>query len=298
MLRRLQGQVFRATKLLGQPQTVWQRRRVLDSLTSHGQRINSDTAGVIRLTLRVPYRKAGEASGPCFRAPDAPGSTDLRAMAKIAHLPALARVTLDLVVVIDTETTGLLDRPEVVPFLVGLGHFEPREFVIEQLFMEDFESELAMLTALAHCMRPFRVILTYNGKTFDLPLLRRRFAIHRLPSGTWKRPHWDILRTVRRLWHTGQSRAREQAAEVRSCSLTDIERDVLGFHRTRTIESNRIPDVYHDYLGGRRAERLAAVFDHNAQDILTTAAVATKSARWPILPVGGQEFRPTGPDAV
>lgn len=280
MLRRLRGRVFRATKLLDRADTVWRRRRVLDSLATHGQTISSDTAGVIRLTLRVPYREADESSGPCFHAPIEPCPADLRAMAKTAHLPALARTTLDRVVAIDTETTGLLDRPEAVPFLVGVGHFERRQFVVEQLFMEDFESEPAMLRALALCMRPFRAILTYNGKTFDLPLLRRRFAIHRLPTGIWRRAHWDVLRTVRKVWRTGQSRAREQAAGIRSCSLTDIEQDVLGFRRKRTIESNRIPEVYHDYLGGRRAERLAAVFDHNAQDIFSTAAIALALARF------------------
>ena len=269
LLRRLRGQVFRASRLLGQPDDPWRRRHLLDSLVPHGERIGSGESEVLRLTVRVPYRRANEAHGPIFPGDLVPRPSDLVAVAKIARRPSLARTKLSRLVVLDTETTGLLDRPETVPFLVGLGQFGTRAFAIEQFFMEEFEGEPRMMKSLARRMRNFRAILSYNGNTFDLPLLRRRFAVHRLAETTWQCTHWDLLPAARQLWGRGS----------RSCSLTNLEREIFGFRRPGGIRESRIPQVYYDYLGGRRSERLAAVFDHNAQDILTTAALAIVLAR-------------------
>ncbi len=275
----MHGRVFRASKLLDRPDTPRRRRRLLDLLDVRGERAVAEAGGVLHLTLRVPYEAAEAVSGLQFPrrsgrrehagmvCGNAAGHTAIcqpRAMARAAQRPSLGRVQPHRIVVLDTETTGLLDEPETVPFLVGLGFFEPEHFVLEQFFMEDFESEPALMRALACRMRMAGAILTYNGGSFDLPLLRRRFALQRLSAAPWKKIHWDVLLTARRLWK----------GDVASCSLTDIEREVFGFQRTHDIASNRIPQVYRDYLGGRRAERLAAVFDHNAQDVLSTAAVA------------------------
>jgi hypothetical protein len=279
LLRRLRGRLFRASRLLDQPDTPWRRRRLLDSIASHGERIADMGGNVLRLTLRVPYgdvagraddTREAELEGRGLFFPGAAIQTeDLAAMAKVAGLPALRRTRPERLVVLDTETTGLLDEAETVPFLIGLGHFESDGFAVEQFFMEDFESEPAMMKMVARRMRDARALLTYNGSVFDLPLLRRRFALQRLPLTAWKRAHWDVLPAARRLWR----------GRVRSCSLTGLEKEVFEFRRIRDIASNRIPQVYRDYLGGRRAERLAAVFDHNAQDVLTTAALALTLAR-------------------
>lgn len=274
----MQGRVFRASKLLDRPDTPRRRRRLLDLLDARGERAVAEAGGVLHLTLRVPYEAAEAVYGLQFprrsgrsehagTVGSAAGNAAIcqpRAMARAAQRPSLGRVQPHRIVVLDTETTGLLDEPETVPFLVGLGFFEPEHFVLEQFFMEDFESEPALMRALARRMRMVGAILTYNGGSFDLPLLRRRFALQRLSAAPWKKTHWDVLLTARRLWK----------GDIASCSLTDIEREVFGFQRTHDIVSNRIPQVYRDYLGGRRAERLAAVFDHNAQDVLSTAAIA------------------------
>lgn len=269
LLRRLRGRLFRATRLLDQPDTPWRRRHLLDSLACHGERVVSSAGNVLQLKVRISYGAANAASGLIFPGGEPIRPSDLKAMSKVIRVAGLSRTTLNRLVVLDTETTGLLDEPGTVAFLVGLGQFEKKAFLIEQFFMEDYESEPAMMRMLARQMRRFRAILTYNGSAFDLPLLRRRFGLQRMSQNAWKRPHWDVLPTARCLW----------SRRVRSCSLIGLEAEVFGFHRTRDIESNRIPQVYRDYLGGRRAERLAAVFDHNAQDILTTAALALTLAR-------------------
>jgi len=268
LLRRLRGKVFRASRLLEQPDTPWRRRHLLDSLAPHGDRISSEGGNVLHLTVQVLCDGSETGSGLVFPGGASKPPFHPKVLAKAARQPALARIPAERFVVLDTETTGLLDQAETVPFLIGLGHFEAEGFVVEQFFMEDFESEPAMMKTVARWMRPFRAILSFNGRAFDLPLLRRRFALQRISPAVWKRPHWDILPSARSLWK----------GRVRSCSLIGLEREVFGFHRTRDIQRNRIPQVYHDYLGGRRAERLAAVFDHNAQDILTTAALAVTLA--------------------
>lgn len=269
LLRKLRGRLFRASKLLDQPTDPWQRRRLLDALSSHGERIDTAGGAILRLRLRVPYRDTESAGGLVFPGNAGPRAVDLPAMARLARQPAIAKATPGRLAVIDTETTGLLDKPETVPFLVGLGRFGSKAFALEQYFLEDFESEPGLMQLLERRVRDFRAILSYNGGAFDLPLLRRRFAVHRLSERTWTGPHWDVLTTARWLWR----------GRTRTCSLTDLERAVFDFERARDIETHRIPEAYIDYLGDRRAERLAAVFDHNAQDVLTTAAVALTLAR-------------------
>ncbi|MCX8035659.1 MAG: ribonuclease H-like domain-containing protein [Candidatus Sumerlaeia bacterium] len=281
ILRRMRGRVFRASKLLDRPDTPWRRRRLLDLLDAGSDRtVATEAGGVLHLTLRVPYGAAEAACGlqfprcgrrdkqadPAVNPFAGWGATvcQPRVMAKAARRPSLGRIRPHRIVVLDTETTGLLDEPETVPFLVGLGFFEPEHFVVEQFFMEDFEAEPALMKSLARRMRTVGAILTYNGGSFDLPLLRRRFTLQRLSAAAWEKTHWDVLLTARRLWK----------GDIGSCSLTNVEREVLGFRRERDIPSDRIPQVYRDYLGGHRAGRLAAVFDHNAQDILSTAAIA------------------------
>jgi uncharacterized protein YprB with RNaseH-like and TPR domain len=277
LLRRMRGKVFRASRLLDQTDTPWRRRRLLDSLASRGERVQPVEGDILRLIARVPYRASARESVLVFPGHATPRKDDLRGIARLTGRPGIARTQLRRLVVIDTETTGLLDRRETVPFLVGLGSFGSRTFVLEQYFMEDFESEPALMRLLARRLRDFYAVLSYNGAVFDLPLLRRRFGMHGLAEASWHIPHWDVLPTARRLW--GCPSKNDEPTAPRSCTLTDLEPRLFGFHRARGIEDNRIPEAYHDYLGGRRSERLAAVFDHNAQDILTTAALAVTLAR-------------------
>lgn len=267
LLRRLRGQVFRASRLLDEPDDQWRRRKLLDGLLPGGERIGPGE--ILCLTIRVPYREPLENSPLVFPGWRGPVRADLAAMARLAGDDALSRTTAGRLAVIDTETTGLLDNRETVAFLVGIGRFGVKSFALEQYFLEDYESEPALLDILERRMQDFRAILSYNGAAFDMPLLRRRFGAHKMAARSWEIPHWDVLPSARRLW----------SRRGRKRSLVGLECDVFAFERRRDVESDRIPAIYHDYLGGRRAERLAAVFDHNAQDILTTAAVAVTLAR-------------------
>jgi uncharacterized protein YprB with RNaseH-like and TPR domain len=188
-------------------------------------------------------------------------------------LPAGPAVALERIAFLDTETTGLSGLTGTYAFLVGLGYFriewssaQPRParacFVCEQFFMEDYPSEPALLEALAERLRSFDLLVTFNGARYDVPLLEARATLNRmrLPLG---RPHLDLLWPARRIWRRRLS----------SCALSSLERHVLGVRRSHDIPGADIPAIYFDYLRGLGRERLAPVFDHNVQDIVSLGAL-------------------------
>ena len=101
---------------------------------------------------------------------------------------------------LDTETTGLSGGVGTVAFQVGLGYFTPAGFAVEQFLMRDYPDEEAMLNLLAARMKRFSVLCTFNGKTFDVPLLKTRFLMHRIRDDGIPACHADVLFPARRLW--------------------------------------------------------------------------------------------------
>lgn len=165
---------------------------------------------------------------------------------------------------VDTETTGLAGGAGTVAFLIGLGYFREDAFVLEQCFMRDYDDEGAMLEYLADKFTEFDCVVSYNGKSFDLPLLRARFVQHRLPAPFRDTVHYDLVHAVRRVWKKRLS----------DCSLNNIERLVLDFHREGDVPGFLIPGIWLDYLVYRDARPLQGVFYHHAMDIVSLAALA------------------------
>lgn len=188
-----------------------------------------------------------------------------RALACLARDPTLTTVDPHQVVFLDTETTGLAGGTGTVAFLVGLAHLEPSSdaLVIRQLFMRDFGEEPALLLALTELLAPFRHVVTFNGKSFDLPLLETRFVLARLHQRWRPERHFDLLHPARRLW-------RERLG---SCSLGTLEAALLGHWRQADVPSWAIPSLYAAYLRLGQTEPLHGVFDHNRQDLLSLAAL-------------------------
>ncbi|NQU43604.1 ribonuclease H-like domain-containing protein, partial [bacterium] len=143
-----------------------------------------------------------------------------------------------------------------------LGFVENNRFVVEQFFMEDFAAEPAILHALSERLRSFGGILTYNGRTFDLPLLQTRYVLNRLPV-PFTQPHLDLLQPARRLWK----------GHLDSCSLGSLERHVLLIKRISDVPGALIPGIYFDFVRGFGRRRIVPVIDHNIQDIVSTAAL-------------------------
>lgn len=164
----------------------------------------------------------------------------------------------------DTETSGLAGGTGTYAFMVGAGRFEGEEFILAQFFLRDPSEEPAMLEALAEFMTPCEVLVSYNGKSFDAPLLQTRYRLHDMPIPFNKYAHLDLLHLARRLW-------RDRLA---SRTLQSIEKNILGVGRTsEEVPGYEIPYLYFDYLRDRNATPMKGVFYHNEIDILSLATL-------------------------
>jgi uncharacterized protein YprB with RNaseH-like and TPR domain len=198
------------------------------------------------------------------------GSADIGALADLPEdlLTAISGGTAPLTppsdwAFLDTETTGLAGGSGTCAFLVGIGRITPEGFRVRQFFMRDYCEEPSLLDAVARHLAPFRVLITYNGRSFDQPLLETRYRLNRSRPPFGKLEHVDLLHGARRLWKL----------RYESCRLVDLENQVLGFERDGDVPGALIPYLYFEYLRTGRAARLLPVFHHNATDILTLACL-------------------------
>jgi uncharacterized protein YprB with RNaseH-like and TPR domain len=165
---------------------------------------------------------------------------------------------------LDTETTGLAGGTGTAAFLIGVGRITPEGFRVRQFFMRDYGEEASQLDALTRHLEPFRVLITYNGRTFDQPLLETRYRLNCARSPFTSLEHLDLLYGARRLWKL----------RFESCRLIELEQQVLGFERQGDVPGAMIPYIYFDYVRTREMARLLPVFHHNAIDILTLGCLA------------------------
>ena len=172
-------------------------------------------------------------------------------------------------VFLDTETTGLAGGTGTCAFLIGIGTVEGVQFVVRQFFLRDYPEEKALLHALAEALQRCECLVTFNGKTFDVPLLETRYALARMKSPFENLLHLDALHPARRLWKL----------RLESCKLTDLESAVLGIRREGDVSGSEIPGIYFDFLRTGDARGLQPVFYHNALDILTLAVLTVQLAR-------------------
>ena len=198
---------------------------------------------------------------------------------------------------IDTETTGLGGGAGVYCFMVGVGTFEAYKpyapdqlpsvpdpnatsthFVVRQFFMRNPAEEGALLVALADLLASYEMTVTFNGRSFDLPLLRLRYTQNRrfLPLARdlallrEDRPHLDLLMPARRVWKR----------RLQSCRLINLEQMILGLHRSEDdVPGHLIPEVYHHYVQTGHADTMRRVFYHNNEDIVTMVALADHLSR-------------------
>ncbi len=166
---------------------------------------------------------------------------------------------------LDTETTGL--GGGTVAFLAGVGSIDEGGFRLRQFFMRDYIEEASLLTRLAEYLARFEILITYNGITYDQPLLETRFRMMR-SRGVLRHPfarmtHLDLLFGARRLWKL----------RLDSCRLVDLENQILGVEREGDLPGEMIPYCYFDYLRTQQAFRLVPIFHHNAMDILSLACL-------------------------
>jgi uncharacterized protein len=164
---------------------------------------------------------------------------------------------------LDTETTGLAGGTGTYAFLIGVGSIEPAGFRLRQFFMRDHGEEASLLRRLSEHLAQFDVLITYNGKTYDQPLLETRFRMARAPHPFERLAHLDLLFGARRLWKL----------RLESCRLVELENQILGVERQGDLPGEMIPYYYFEYLRTQQAFRLVPIFHHNAIDILSLACL-------------------------
>ena len=167
---------------------------------------------------------------------------------------------------LDTETTGLSGGSGTYPFLVGLAWWEGGGLEIEQLFMREYSEERSLLFALRERIAEHPVVVTFNGKSFDWPLLETRYRMTRKISAPTPRAHLDFLHPARHLWRL----------RLGSVRLSELERHVLGWDRGADLLSGLIPQIYFDYLRGGPPERLVPVLNHNQLDLRGLEALSSR----------------------
>ncbi len=186
-------------------------------------------------------------------------------LAQLALDPSLEGVDLQRALFFDTETTGLSGGTGTVPFLIGIGWFEDQSMRIQQLFLPELGREAPMLHWLRERVKQSSCMVSFNGKTFDWPLLRSRFVLNRVRAPVLP-PHLDLLHCARRVLRS----------RLKSVRLVELERKVLGMYREDDVSGALIPQLYFDYLDGGDLSPIAKVIEHNANDLIALAALVAE----------------------
>lgn len=183
-------------------------------------------------------------------------------LALLSLSPDLAGVDPSRLLYFDTETTGL-HGSGVLPFVCGLAWFDAEKTLhFEQIFVPSPSAEPALLERLSELFEECQGIVSFNGRTFDEPLLRTRALMNRRPSLP-TRPHLDLLHVARRL----------HKARIGRTRLIDLESEILGFVRADDIPGAEIAPRYAHYLRSGDASVIAPVLVHNEWDVLTMVAL-------------------------
>lgn len=164
---------------------------------------------------------------------------------------------------LDTETTGLSGGVGTVAFLVGLGWIKDGTFIVRQILMKDYASELMLLEEMERVSQGFSYTISFNGRTFDLPLIETRCTMNRKRTPYAKMECVDLLTPARRLW-------RRRLGSVR---LAHLEEEILGRSREDDLPGSEAPQRYFDFLKTGDLHLLEDVIDHNRQDILSMGAL-------------------------
>lgn len=194
------------------------------------------------------------------------GERDLSILPQVKVLEAyssysgISEIPFDQYLFLDTETTGLSGGAGTYVFLVGAAKFDKKGVHFAQFFLQDPANESCQLAALEEFCANTKVVVSYNGKSFDLPRIKNRFLFHGWPTLFQDVIHLDLLHIVRRLWKT----------QLPTCSLGDIEYHLLGIRRTSLdIPGWQVSEKFFEYLQNSDPEPLQGVFYHNEIDVIS-----------------------------
>ena len=186
---------------------------------------------------------------------------------------------------VDLETTGLAGGAGSYAFLVGCAWFDAAVFRVRQFFLSSFAGERALLEAVAEVAGEAGTVVTYNGKSFDLPLMETRFVLHRMETPFAGMPHVDMVHPARRLWKSDEDAADERQAGgsaargAGDCRLSTLEGTLCGHTREGDVPGFEIPSRYFHYVRSGDARGLEAVMEHNRLDLLSLALVTAHASQ-------------------
>ncbi len=252
-----------------------------DALRSKGAREERRPARAAFEPMELPGESIATELGPLHRIEArhplgaGHGQVSFGAMLELPRA-AIARFALDAsfadvdprrLVFLDTETTGLAGGAGTVPFLVGVAYVEGEALRVEQWLLRRYGEEAPILARLEQVLAGASALVTYNGKSFDWPLLRTRYVMHRMRLPTLAN-HLDLVHGARRLL----------AGRLPSVRLVDVERELLGFTRHDDLEAALIPEVFQEFQRTGAHPDMPRVLRHHAMDLLAMPAMLARFA--------------------
>jgi uncharacterized protein YprB with RNaseH-like and TPR domain len=177
---------------------------------------------------------------------------------------------------LDLETTGLFGGAGTQAFLIGCASIEGQAIRVRQFLMPGFEHERAVLNEFEACAKSQDSLCTYNGRSFDVPLIETRFMYHRAPCPMEGRPHLDMLHAARRLWRQRPAGVGPDPDDS-SCSLGVLEKHIAGLHRIGDVPGYEIPSRFFAFVRNGDPGPLEAVLEHNRLDLISLAAVLARA---------------------
>jgi len=192
-------------------------------------------------------------------------AVDWDRVAFVARDQTIRTLELAKTLFLDTETTGLAGGAGTCAFLIGVAFVRDYQVTVRQYLMRDYHEEAAMLFDLYKLIHDFDAVVSFNGKSFDWPLLKDRFTLARFEPLRKHHVHLDLLHAARRLWRES----------LPSCSLDSLEGFVLKVARERDIPGSLIPQRYFDFVRTKQAELLVDVLEHNRADVLSLVTLVS-----------------------
>lgn len=189
----------------------------------------------------------------------------------ILHVPRLTEAPIDRkrLLCFDTETTGLAGGVGTRAFMIGVASWGAGALTIRQLYLTAIAGELAMLQIFASWLHEDTVLASYNGKSYDAPLLKGRLRLNRVEHRLCDLMHADWLHPTRRAYRD----------VLPNCKLATVERDILKIVRDDDLPGSQAPAAWLAFLRGQSSRDLARVLDHNRQDVITLMHLGDHLAR-------------------
>ncbi len=228
-----------------------------------------------RLALRARERAQRDAAAALPGEEVAPGVRRVRHLER--DVPAPSRdwpwdrdaAAAGPLLLLDTETTGLSGGTGTLVFLLGLARWHGADLLVDQWLLTAPSAEHAWLDAIAAEVPDDAVLVSFNGRAFDLPLLATRYRLNRRADPFAARVHQDLLAPLRRAF----------ASRWSDCRLMTAERRLLGIERVDDLPGAFAPVAYQAFLRGQDLDGLRGVIAHNRRDVIALAHLLPALAR-------------------